>query len=67
MTLNLQLATHFNASVTFLLLVLENLKKYHKGDSAGHCPTYIYIYIQNINVIGFLLKWGTASRKFASM
>ena len=26
---------HFNASVTFLLLVLENLIKYHKGDFAG--------------------------------
>ena len=26
-----------------LLLVLEILKKYHKGDLAGHCPIYIYI------------------------
>ena len=31
---------HFNSSVTFLLLVLEILKKYHKGDLAGHCPIY---------------------------
>ena len=29
-------------SATFLLLVLEILKKYHKGDLAGHCPIYIY-------------------------
>ena len=27
-------------SVTFLLLVLKNLKKYHKGDFAGHCPIF---------------------------
>ena len=26
---------------TFLLLVLKILKKYHKGDLAGHCPIYI--------------------------
>ena len=38
--LNLLLAIHFKASVTFLLLVLEVLKKYHKGDLAGHCPIY---------------------------
>ena len=37
MVLNLKLAIHFNASITFLLHVLENLKKYHKGDFAGHC------------------------------
>ena len=29
-------------SVTFLLLVLEILKKYHKGDLAEHSPIYIY-------------------------
>ena len=33
---------HFNASVTFLLLVLKILKMYHKGDLAGHCPIYSY-------------------------
>ena len=27
---------HFNASVTFLLHVLENVIKYHKGDFVGH-------------------------------
>ena len=45
-------------SVTFLLLVLEILRKYHKGDLAGHCPIYIYkrlsfakqAYVQNSNI-----------------
>ena len=27
-------------SYAFLLLVLENLKKYHKGDFAGHCSIH---------------------------
>ena len=30
-------------SVTFLLLVLKNLKKYHQGDFAGHCPIHMYL------------------------
>ena len=38
--LGTELAIHFNASVTFLLLVLENYVKYHKGDFAGY---YIYM------------------------
>ena len=32
----------FQCSVTFLLLVLENLIKFHKGDFAGHCSTCRY-------------------------
>ena len=32
---------NFNASVTFLLLVLKNLKKHHEGDFARHCPIYL--------------------------
>ena len=35
------ISLHFNARVNFLLLVLENLKKYHKGDFAGHCSIYV--------------------------
>ena len=31
----------FQCERYFLLLVLEFLKKYHKGDLAGHCPIYI--------------------------
>ena len=31
-------------SVTFLLLVLENLNKYHTGDFAGHCSVYYYYF-----------------------
>ena len=33
------------ALITFVLLVLEILKKYHKGDLAGHCPICIYVYM----------------------
>ena len=45
------MAIHFNASITFLRLVLENSKKYHKGDFAGTAPylitfdPYITMYI----------------------
>ena len=39
--LGTELAIHFNTSVTFILLVLEILIKYHKGDFAGHCSIYI--------------------------
>ena len=35
--LNTSLAIHFNVSIAFPLLVLENLKKYDKGDYAGKC------------------------------
>ena len=60
---------HFNASVTFLLLVLENLTKYHKGDFAGHCSIYIHVYtcihkmgkndVMCIPTCGnFVLVWG---------
>ena len=31
--------------VLLLLLVLKNLKKYHKGDFAGHCSKYMYRFI----------------------
>ena len=37
--LNVSLAVHFNASVAFPLLVLENLKKHHNGDYVGHVCT----------------------------
>ena len=33
---------HFNVSITFFFIVLKNLKKYHKGYFAGHCPIYVY-------------------------
>ena len=47
---------HFNASVTFLLLVLENLIKYHKGDFAGHCSIY-YIHCMYIyNIVQWLIS-----------
>ena len=35
-------------SITFLLFVLENLKKYHKGDFAGHYNSILYICIIKI-------------------
>ena len=55
----------FNASVTFLLLVLEILKKYHKGDFAGHCPKYIHIYKLSTNELNDVqcLKSFLSSRK----
>ena len=31
-------------NVTFHFLVLEILKKYHKGDFAGHCSIYFFFW-----------------------
>ena len=58
--------------ITVLLLVLKNLKKYHTGDFAGHCPIYTYIHMhththtlahhQHRNLIQFLgnKHWSTS-------
>ena len=45
-------------SVTFLLLVLENLNKYHEGDFAGDCSISIYIigtFDTKIGLVDFII------------
>ena len=44
-------------ALLFFLLVPENLKKYHKGDFAGHCSIYQYILCKRV----LIFCWSTFS------
>ena len=49
LALNVRLAIHFNANAIFLLLVLENLKKYHRMILLGTTPFTLLLLLYTTN------------------